>query len=140
MEYVTDAHALLWHLYQSSRLGSAARQIFLEADSGRNRIRVPAVVIAEVLMVGQKGRLPGASPNHLLPQLRAMAESDNYSLAALLPATVIASHEYTRIPDIFDRLIVAEAILSECPIITRDPVIRGSGLVTTVWDDVSQVG
>ena len=134
MEYVTDAHALLWHLYWSQRLGVAARRIFSEADSGQTCIRVPAVVVAEVLMVVQKGRLPGASLDHLIPELRAMAESDNYPLSPLLPETVIASHEYTLIPDIFDRLIVTEAILSDLPIVTRDPVIRESGLVTTLWD------
>jgi PIN domain nuclease of toxin-antitoxin system len=38
------------------------------------------------------------------------------------------------IPDIFDRLIVTEAVLLDVPVITRDPVIRDSELVPTVWD------
>jgi len=134
VDHITDAHALLWHLYWPQRLGGAAQRVFADADAGQARIHVPAVVVAEAVMVAQKGRLPGASLEHLLPHLRAMAESDNYPLLPLLPETVIASHVYTTIPDIFDRLIVTEAIARGLPLITRDPVIRQSGLASTIWD------
>lgn len=89
MNYLTDAHALLWHLYWSQRLGSAAQRVFLDADTGQVCIYVPAVVVAEAIMVVQKGRLPGASLDHLLPHLRAMAASDNYPLSPLFPETVM---------------------------------------------------
>ena len=134
MNYVTDAHALLWHLYWPQRVASAAQQVFSDADAGQGCIYVPAVVVAEMLMVVQKGRLPGASLDHLLPHLRAMAASDNYPLSPLLPETVVASHQYTSIPDIFDRLIVTETISRGVPLVTRDPVIRQSGLISTIWD------
>jgi PIN domain nuclease of toxin-antitoxin system len=134
VNYVTTAHALLWHLYWPQRLGGAVQRVFSNADAGQVCIYVPAVVVAEALMVVQKGRLPGESLDHLLPHLRAMAESANYSLSPLLPETVIASHEYTIIPDIFDRLIVTEAITRGLPLLTRDPVIRQSGLIFPIWD------
>ena len=134
MEYIADAHALLWHLYGPQRLGTEARHVFSEADAGRACIYVPAVVIAEVLMVVQKGRLPGVILEDLLPHLDAMAESDNYQLCPLLPQTVIASHQHTAIPDIFDRLIVAEAVIRSLPVLTRDSVIRASELVTVIWE------
>ncbi|ETW97196.1 MAG: hypothetical protein ETSY1_23605 [Candidatus Entotheonella factor] len=134
MEYLTDAHALLWHLYEPQRLGSEARQAFAHADTGQACIHVPAVVIAEVLMVVQKGRLQDATLAHLLPHLDAMAKSDNYPLCPLLPQMVIESHHYTAIPDIFDRLIVTEAISRDLPLLTRDTIIRDSGLVTVIWN------
>lgn len=46
----------------------------------------------------------------------------------------LASHRFSAIPDIFDRLIVAEAVQRRLPLLTRDPAIRESQLVTTVWD------
>ncbi len=46
MEFIADAHALLWHLYRPRRLGNAAQEIFADADTGNKIIRVPAVVIA----------------------------------------------------------------------------------------------
>ena len=134
MEYVADAHALLWHMYSPQRLGRAAQEVFSNADEGHTCIHIPAVVVAEVIMVVEKGRLPGASIEHLVHHLQAMTESENYSLTPLLPETVIASHEHAAIPDIFDRLIVTEAILHQLSIVTRDPSIQQSGLVSTVWD------
>ncbi len=134
MNYVSDAHALLWHLYWPQRLGEAAQQVFSDADSGKATIFIPAVVVAEVIMVVQKGRLPGASLDHLIPYFHSMNESENYPLTSLLPETVIASHGYSIIPDIFDRLIVTEAILKNLPVITRDQNIQESGLVSTIWD------
>jgi PIN domain nuclease of toxin-antitoxin system len=134
MNYISDAHALLWHLYWPQRLGKAAQQVFSDVDAGQAVIVIPAVVVAEVIMVVQKGRLSGASLDHLIPYLHSMNESENYPLAPLLPKTVIASHEHTIIPDIFDRLIVTEAILRDLSIITRDQTIRESGLVSTIWD------
>jgi len=86
---ITDAHALLWHLYWPQRLGRAAQRVFSDADAGQVCIHVPAVVVAEA---------------------------------------------FTSIPDIFDRLIVAETISRGVPLVTRDPVIRQSGLVSTIWD------
>ncbi len=134
MAHIADAHALLWHLYWPQRLGIAAQKVFAAADAGQMSVHVPAVVVAEMLMVVQKGRLPGVSLTHLLPHLRAMEKSDNYQLSSLSPATVIASHAYTSIPDIFDRLIVTEAIQRGFPLVTRDPIIRQSGLIATIWD------
>lgn len=133
MEYITDAHALLWHLYQPRRLGETAKQIFIDADAGQICVNIPAVVLAEVIMVVQKGRLPGASIKHLMPHIQSIKECENYRLLPLLPETVVSSNEYTIIPDIFDRLIVTEAILQNCPLVTYDQIIRQSQLVSTVW-------
>jgi hypothetical protein len=56
--------------------------------------------------------------DQLLTQLEAMAASETYPLTPLLPQTVIASHEHTVVPDIFDRLIVTEAVERGVAILT----------------------
>jgi PIN domain nuclease of toxin-antitoxin system len=117
-----------------ARLGRAAAVVFADVDAGQARLHVPAVVVAETLMVVERGRLPGVAMAHLLPQLDAMRTSDNYNLVPLLPEVVIGSHTLTAIPDIFDRLVVAEALARGVPLISKDRIIRGSGLVATVWD------
>jgi len=134
VDYVTDTHSLLWHLYWPQRLGPAAKQVFSDAETGRACIHVPAVVVAEVLMVIQKGRLSGVDLNRVVPHLESMEQSSNYSLMSLTPATVIASRLFTLIPDIFDRLIVTEAKLLGFPLLTKDPIIHDSGIVPTVWN------
>ena len=133
-EYLTDAHSLLWYLYQPSRLGLAAQAAFTEADAGSARIHVPAPALAEVLMAVEKGRIPGASLPSLLIHLESIRTSDNYHLSPLLPEVVLNSHVLTVIPDIFDRLIVAEAIARSLPLLTIDGLLRDSGLVQVVWD------
>jgi PIN domain nuclease of toxin-antitoxin system len=134
VDFLADAHAFLWQLYWPRRLGAAARRAFRATEEGNSRIHLPAHVLAECLMVVQKGRLPGATLADLLPHLEALSHSRNYSLLSLQPSTVLASHRYAAIPDIFDRLTVTEGALRGLPVITRDPVIRDSGLVPTLWD------
>jgi PIN domain nuclease of toxin-antitoxin system len=134
MDCVTDAHTLLWHLFLPRRLGPGARSALLAADSGASQIYVPAVVIAEMIMVIQRGRLPGVAIPQLLAELNALQAKTNYTLLPLLPETVINSHTLTAIPDIFDRLVVAEALRLGLPLITRDATIAGTGLVRMVWD------
>ena len=134
MDYVTDAHALLWHLFDSRRLGPAAQSALLAGDSGVSQIYVPAVVVAEMIMVVQRGRLPAVAMPELLTQLNNMQARTSYTLLPLLPETIIGSHTFTAIPDIFDRLIVAEARRLGLPLITRDATIGASGLVSVVWD------
>src|SRR3712207_5907116 len=109
MDYVTDTHAILWHLFAPNRLGASARAAFHDCDSGASHIYLPALVVAEMIMVVERSRLPGVTMPQLLMQLNAVQASTNYTMLPLLPQTVIASHTLVTIPDIFDRLIVAEA-------------------------------
>lgn len=133
MRYVVDTHALLWHLYRPKKVGAAARDVLSAADEGIVQIFVPAVALAEMLMVVQKERLSGVSLESLLEQLSLMAGSENYVLSPLRPDTVLASHAYTEIPDIFDRLIATEALRAGLPLLSKDPEIRSSGLLEVIW-------
>lgn len=134
MDYLTDAHALLWHMFDPGRLGATAQALFHACDSGQAQVAVPALVVAEMLMVVERGRLPGVTMPQLLVGLAALRASDNYILLALDPDTVISSHAFAVIPDIFDRLITAEANHLGLPLINRDATIRDSGLVPVIWD------
>lgn len=134
MDYLSDTHAVLWHFYDRPRLGRAARAAFTACDAGEVQIGLPAVVVAEMLMVVERGRLRGVTMPHLLAQLGQIQASANYQLLPLLPEAVIASQTLTAIAEIFDRLVVAEARQHDTPLITRDPDIRGSGYVRTIWD------
>jgi len=134
MEYVADANAIAWHLFARQRLGNAALAALDEAEAGRAKIFIPAVAVAEVIMVVEKHRLQGATMPQLEIELGLMQQSANYELLPLLPDLVISSRTLTAIPDIFDRLIVAESLRFGLPLITSDTVIRSSGLVNVIWD------
>ena len=131
--FVADAHSLLWHLFSPAKLGQAARQALAEVDEGKGTIFIPAVVVAELLMVAEKRWLPGVTTENLLTALAEFQASENYQLCPLMPDTVIKSRDLLTIPDIFDRLIAAEAIERDLPLLTCDPVIHASGLVSVIW-------
>ena len=134
MQFVTDTHAILWHFFTTPRrLGPAAQKAFVAADHGHAQIFIPSLVVAEMIAVIERGRLSGITMAALLKKIDSIKNSSNYQILPLRPDTVIASHTLTAIPDIFDRLIVAEALRLGVPLITRDKVITRSGIVTTVW-------
>jgi len=134
MEYVADANAVAWHLFARQRLGKSAQTVFDDAEAGRSKIFIPAVALAEVIMVVEKRRLPGATMYQLEIDFALMRQSASYEFLPLFPDQVFASRTLTAIPEIFDRLIVAEALRLGLPLITSDSLIRASGVVNVVWD------
>lgn len=133
-EYVADTQAMIWYLFASNRLGQAARAVLREASAGKVKIYLPAVVIAEMIMTVERRRLPSAAMPQLITHLDWMKRQPNYKLLPLDPELVISSRTLTVIPDIFDRLIVAETLRLGLPLITCDSIISASGLVPIIWD------
>lgn len=133
-EYVADAHVVVWYLFASSRLGKAAKAVLHDAEAGAAKIYLPAVAIAEMVMVVEKKRLPGAAMRPLINYLNWMQSQQRYELLSLHPDLVLSSRTLTVIPEIFDRLIVADALRLGLPLITRDTIIQASGIVPVVWD------
>lgn len=130
--YVADTHALLWHLFEPSRLSPFAFQSFHEVGSNEAVLHLPAVVVAESLMIIEKRRVQGTQAQ-FEQLLRQMSSSNNYQIGTLDLAIVLRAGQYTQLKDIFDRLIVAEASSLNAPLITRDEEITASALVPTIW-------
>ncbi len=49
-EFVTDTHALLWHLFKNERLSPKAANIFNQADNNEVRIDIPNIVLVEIVL------------------------------------------------------------------------------------------
>lgn len=133
-EYVADTQAIIWYLFASNRLGQAARAVLREASAGKVKVYLPVVVIAEMIMTVERRRLPSATMPQLISHLDWMKRQPNHALVPLDPELVISSRTLIAIPDIFDRLIVAETLRLGLPLITCDSVIRAAGLVSIIWD------
>ena len=127
--YVVDSHALLWYLSGSPQLSAAARAALDEAAGGTSEAVVPAIVIAELIVLAEKRR--GAID--LAPVLTALKTRPGFRLTALTTQTVLRIQSLTALADIHDRLIVAEALELGATVITRDRTIAASGLVPVVW-------
>lgn len=126
--YITDTHALIWYLAGSSRLGNAARLAFESAIGGDSVIYIPAIVVAELVMFAEKHKT--IRPESILAELRAKSA---FQFLALLPETASKIQDLTALPDIHDRLIVAESMIQNFPLITLDGSITRSKLVEVVW-------
>ena len=127
--YITDTHSLLWYLGGSPLLGDAARSAFDNAAAGTDQVSVPAIVLAELVMLIEKRR-KSVDAASIFSTLRA---APGFRLTALTPQTALRIQSLTVLPDIHDRLIVAEAIEAGATLITRDEAITASGLVPVVW-------
>jgi PIN domain nuclease of toxin-antitoxin system len=132
--FVADTHALLWQLCAPGRLGSVARAAFANADSKKVEMHIPVVVVAEMSMVVQKKRIAGFDDSAFDIAIRSLQEHPSYHFGSLDLERVLMSRDLMGIPDIFDRLVVADGVALQATVITKDPVIQGSQYVPTIWD------
>jgi PIN domain nuclease of toxin-antitoxin system len=127
--YVADTHALLWYLSGSQRLGADARITLDEAVTGVNEILIPAIVIAEFIRITKKY----GQAVDVARILTSLQEKPGFHLTALTPDIVLGIRPLTMLPDLHDRLIVAEAIANGAKLITCDKAITASGATAVVW-------
>jgi PIN domain nuclease of toxin-antitoxin system len=80
-EFVTDTHALYWHLASDPRLSDRGREIFAAADRGMHRIFVPGIALIEMEYLVERGRLAVEAVDRLLGLLATPRGS--YAVAGL---------------------------------------------------------
>lgn len=129
--FVLDTHPLIWHLAgRSDRLGPAAHAALQRVDSGRAVGLIPAIVIAELVYLSERGRVSIS----LLDVLAEIDRGENLQIVPLTREQLEELPHLTAIPEIHDRLIVAAARVSQAQLITKDQQILASHLVAVVWD------
>jgi PIN domain nuclease of toxin-antitoxin system len=128
MRYLLDTHTLLWWMTSDSHLSKTAQSLLEEP---RNRSLVSAVSAWEIATKVRLGRLPVAP--RFVENLVADLESHEIDIlvvtaehgirAGLLPGP----HK-----DPFDRMLVAQALVENIPIISNDRALDGYG-ITRLW-------
>jgi PIN domain nuclease of toxin-antitoxin system len=127
--YVTDTHSLLWWLTRPQKLRPAASAAFAEVEANAADLIVPIIVIAELVFIAESGR----AEVDLDDALTRLQTKPNVYIQPLELPRVIALRTLTAIPEMHDRLIVAEALARQVRLITKDEAIVTSGVVATVW-------
>ena len=128
MNYVTDTHSLVWYFTDDQRLSKKALKSF-EGTVKAGQIIVPTVVLAEVLFIAKKGRIP-LGFTETVTKIEALA---NFEIASL-DLDVLKIAETIDAPlEMHDKLIVATAIRYDACLITRDEKITKSKAVKTIW-------
>ena len=127
--FVVDTHALWWYLSAPGRLSTAASAVFRLAETGNATIIVPAIAIAEFYFLSAKLGRP-FSPSDLLATLDSVS---GIEVSDLGREQLKNLDRFPEIPDMHDRLIAAEAITLDAPLVTRDDTLSASQQVETVW-------
>ena len=119
-ELLLDTHALLWWLADPDRLSPAAHGAI--EDPG-NRVHVSAASGWEIATKVRLGKLPAA--NELLGELPELLVGQGFQL---LPITLLhglhAGGYNLAHRDPFDRLLAAQAELSDLTLVSLDPALQ----------------
>ena len=127
--FVVDTHALWWYFKSFTRLSTTASGIFRMASTGEATIIVPAIVVAEFYFLSIKFREPFTPPE----LMDAMKDLTGFEFSDLGWAQLEKLDRLQEVPEMHDRLIAAESIILDAPVITRDRTLSDSSQVETVW-------
>jgi PIN domain nuclease of toxin-antitoxin system len=128
MNYVADTHSLVWYLTDDQRLGRRALKAF-EGTVKVGQIIVPTVVLAEMLFIAKKGRVPLGFVE-TVARIEAMA---NFEIADLDLEVLKIADSIEAPLEMHDKLIVATALRFGAGLITKDEQITKSKTVKTIW-------
>ena len=128
MDYVADTHSLVWYFTNDSRLSDNALQAF-QSSVNEGTIFIPAVVLAEIMYIADKGRIILSFEE----TLRKIDETDNFAITPLDTEILKIAFQNGTELEMHDRLILATALFHNSPLITKDEVLRSLNTVPTVW-------
>ena len=124
MNLLLDTHAVLWWLSDDPTLSEAARVAISDPE---NTVYLSAVVIWEMRIRQGIGKLD------LPDDFEEVVDDQAFSK---LPVTVDHANAIVRLPaihrDPFDRMLVAQAVVEEMTIVTRDRNIAEYGIDVVV--------
>ncbi len=130
MNLVADTHAVVWYFgAQHRRLSRPALRAFREAEEGIRTVYIPTVVLMEMILLEQLGRL-----RFSYRELRdRLAEHSGFPLEPLTAEDVDEARSVGALDDPFDRLIVGTAMRLGLALITADAAIADRSEVKTYW-------
>jgi len=128
MRHLLDAHTLIWALDDPSKLGSRARSVL---EDPTNELTVSVGTIWELSLKAGLRKLSLSLPYRQWME-RAMADL----CLTVSPITLEVTERQMSWPfhhrDPFDRLLVAQCLVENIPIVSADSVFEEYG-VTRLW-------
>jgi PIN domain nuclease of toxin-antitoxin system len=119
MKAILDTHAFLWALAGDARMSRHAREIF----AGSADLSLSIASIWEILIKVQSGRLnfPRPAGPYVLSRLAEnRIKTLSISIDHLLTIERLPLHHR----DPFDRMLIAQSMEEDWPIITADPMFK----------------
>ena len=128
MDHVTDTHSIVQYFTDDHRLSHHALEVF-EKTIEEGAIIIPAVVLAEIMYIADKGKITLTFDE----TLQKIDTYENFSIAALDLEILKVAEKIKLNLEMHDKLIVATTLYYKASLITRDPLITKSGACTTIW-------
>jgi PIN domain nuclease of toxin-antitoxin system len=122
MRLLLDSHIAFWALGNPNQLNQACQELL---QDGRNDVFVSSASIWELRLKSEKGKLK--IPNHFEQALRETGFSE---LTVKWSHAVKASQLPKIHQDPFDRVLIAQSILEDLVLVTRDANIQNYGTAT----------
>ena len=119
MKAILDTHAFLWAIAQDEKLSRRAQKIF----TGPNDLWLSVASIWEIMIKLQIGKLPLPLPTGPYV-VKKLAENRIEVLSITLDHVLRTESLPLHHRDPFDRLLIAQCVEEELPIITADPIIE----------------
>lgn len=129
---VADTHALIWYLFEPTRLSSVARSFLLQAEANPGVIYVPAISVVEARYLVEKGTLTESIFRELVDLLLNANTAPTVVPISLDIACALGEVSKRAVPDMPDRIIAATALHLGLPLVTRDRKIQASQ-IETIW-------
>jgi PIN domain nuclease of toxin-antitoxin system len=128
MPILLDTHALLWWMIGDPRLSAKARAAVGAQDA---EVLVSAASAWELAMKVRLGKLPDAARlTHRLTE--SLAEQDFKPLPITIEHGRLGGLLHGQHRDPFDRILAAQALLEDVPLVTNDAAFADFG-VKTLW-------
>lgn len=128
MRILLDTHAFLWWITDDERLSAAARDAITASE---NEVFVSAATAWEIVTKSRLGRLP-------IPEPSDVFISTHLRENAFQPLSITVRHTFalTSLPELhrdpFDRMLVAQALVEDMPLVSGDRQVQ-SYPAPTIW-------
>ncbi len=128
MKVLLDTHAVLWATLSPSTLSQTAADII---EDEKNTIIVSAASAWEIATKVRAGKLPGAE--RLEREFIEAIDDAGYTLLSIDTATALrAGRLIGKHGDPFDRLIAAQALAADIPVLSTDTQLESFG-IRRIW-------
>ena len=128
MKVLLDTHALLWWLFNDPKLSSTPRGLLADPD---NLVLVSSASAWEICTKHRIGKLPAAS--QLVLDIGGWVSRAGFTE---LPVTIRHAQKAGNWPhdhrDPFDRMLAAQSVLEDVPIVSRDTTLASFG-AQLIW-------
>lgn len=123
-----DTHALLWTLLDSPKISKIARDAIM---SDSNELVISAVSVMEIALKHRLGKLAEATP-FLRGGKLALQGFDFSPLVITFDHAGVAGSLDIVHKDPFDRLLIAQSLIEEIPLLSNEQIFDGFG-VRRIW-------